>query len=183
MERLITLTFSIHYVTVFGEEIQVMFDNSTVKKLTWNTNHLWTGTISTIPRATRWWYSVIKNGEVVRVEDLEIPREYDFDCKDKYFQIVDHWNDYFTNVTPVTIKKYVVSKSMASNLIGRYLIPRYQASLERRKTPPETLREQPPSTSYLGVEWGYLDDLVLAQTSVKRLTTVYSIIHENLLEK
>ena len=31
MERSITLTFSIHYVTVFGEELQVNLDNSIAK--------------------------------------------------------------------------------------------------------------------------------------------------------
>lgn len=31
MERSITLTFSIHYVTVFGEELQVNLDNNVAK--------------------------------------------------------------------------------------------------------------------------------------------------------
>ena len=69
--------------------------------MTWGPNHLWKAIVQTLPRSTRWWYSVVRDSEVVRVENLEIPREYDFDLKDRYFQIVDRWNDYVTTVTPI----------------------------------------------------------------------------------
>ena len=114
MEHLITVSFSIHYVTVYGEELFISIDNGinkfdvrmhtpslTNRKMTWNPMHLWTITIVMPQRTARWWYTVTKANEPIRVEQLELPREYDFDTHERYFQIVDHWNDYYTSVTPI----------------------------------------------------------------------------------
>lgn len=69
--------------------------------MTWTNNNIWTVTITTAPNDLIWWYSVSRENQTERIEDLEIPRRYDFDCKEKYFQIVDKWEDYYTLVTPI----------------------------------------------------------------------------------
>lgn len=73
----------------------------THRKMNWNPGHLWTVTTTQLPRTMRWWYSIHRNNNMERVEDLIIPREYDFDTTERYFQIVDHWDEYLTSVTPI----------------------------------------------------------------------------------
>ena len=144
----------------------------------WSTGHLWNCTVVIAPRNTQWWYSLISQNVEQRVEDLELPREYDFDCKDKYFQIVDRWNDHFSSVTPIGIKKFVSSNSMSPSIISRYVIPRYQASLERRKSNSQPNREILPSTFYHGVDWGYKDDWMLDRSNENKPLTLYSFLRE-----
>ncbi|ELP94830.1 hypothetical protein EIN_247440 [Entamoeba invadens IP1] len=174
MERLITLSLSIHYITIFGEEVYINFDNGLSKKMVWNENHVWTVTLSIHPRTTRWWYSISNHSQTTRVEDLELPREYDFDTKDKYFQIVDHWDDYYTVVTPINSSNLIISKAMNSSLIKRYLIPRYTPNLVRNKSPHNNF-EPKPSTKYNGCTWGFFDDSALLEKKTKTLT-VYSVL-------
>ncbi|EKE38025.1 hypothetical protein ENU1_178660 [Entamoeba nuttalli P19] len=183
MEHIITLSLSIHYITQYGEELIVNFDNGMSKKMSWNTNHVWTVTLTIPPRSTRWWYSVTRANQIIRIEDLVIPREFDFDSKDRYFEVVDHWNEYFTSVTPIASKKLVSSKSMTSKLIKRYLIPRYQATLERRKSPIIDEIKQLPSTNYCGGNWGYFDEFALEHPKETKVISVYSLLRENETEQ
>ena len=178
MEHLITISLSIHYVTRYGEELIVNFDNGNTRKMSWGPNHVWTVTLTIPPRLIRWWYSVSVSNQITRIEDLAFPREYDFDTKDRYFEIVDRWNDHFTNVTPIESKKLVSSKSMSSTLIKRYMIPRYQSSVERKRT--GLTEEVSPKivANYRGVNWGYFDDSVLKENKEIKVCSVYSILRE-----
>ncbi|ELP84973.1 hypothetical protein EIN_310060 [Entamoeba invadens IP1] len=184
--HMITISLSIHYVTVFGERIVVNFDNSTTKKLRWDAGHVWKITMTVLPRTMRWWYSVIKDEEVTRVEELDFPREYDFDYNEKYFQIVDHWGSSINSVVPIPLSKTEPFCLAGSPLIKNYLVPFYQASLERRKTPMLEEKCERQNTrvvaEYFGMNWGYYDDFALLESKPCRIPTVYSILREGLCE-
>ena len=179
MEHMITISLSLHYVTKYGEELVVNFDNGNTRKMSWGPNHVWTVTLTIPPRSTRWWYSVSTSNQITRVEDLVFPREYDFDSKDRYFEIVDRWNDHFTNVTPIESKKLVSSKSMSSKLIKRYMIPRYQSSIERKRNGLITNENETITPVYKNVNWGYFDDLAIQNEKIVSVKTVYSLLREN----
>ena len=65
------------------------------------------------------------------------------------------------------------------DVLGRFVFPRYEASLERRrhclKLPsPGPLRV--PSTTFRGVAWGCLDDTVLSLSPGARVPTAYTLL-------
>ncbi|ELP84627.1 hypothetical protein EIN_172720 [Entamoeba invadens IP1] len=100
----ITVAFSIHYQTSYGEELYVILDDSTSRKLTWRPGHIWVGS-ATIqrPRTLRWSYTLQNNGQVIRRENLIYPRQYKLDKNHKFFHLFDRWDNSCSNVSPLTI--------------------------------------------------------------------------------
>ncbi|EDR26844.1 hypothetical protein EDI_253090 [Entamoeba dispar SAW760] len=104
MNTAITISFSIHYKTNFGEELFLNLDDSTCRKLTWMPGHIWMGTVTVVrPRSIRWWYSVVKDDSVIRIEDMTYPRTYRLDKLHKYFHVFDRWENPISSVSPLTL--------------------------------------------------------------------------------
>ncbi|KAL7714441.1 Uncharacterized protein QTN25_007966 [Entamoeba marina] len=100
----ITISFSIHYNTEFGQELYVNLDDYTCRKLTWKPGHIWIGSVTVVrPRTMKWWYSVHHNGQVERVEIMNIQREYLMDNLHKYYHVFDRWGNVNSSVSPLTI--------------------------------------------------------------------------------
>ncbi|KAL7719221.1 Uncharacterized protein QTN25_003593 [Entamoeba marina] len=102
-ETSITISFSVHYITEYGQELYVNLDDYTCKKMTWTNGHIWMGSVTVVrPRTIKWSYSVMKDDTVLRVEDLLYQRFYSLDKIHKYFHVFDRWNNSQSSVSPLT---------------------------------------------------------------------------------
>ncbi|KAL7714565.1 Uncharacterized protein QTN25_007871 [Entamoeba marina] len=99
----ITISFSVHYITEYGQELYVNLDDYTCKKMTWTNGHIWMCSITVVrPRPIKWSYSVMKGDTVLRVEDLLYHRYYSLDKTHKFFHVFDRWNNPHSSVSPLT---------------------------------------------------------------------------------
>ena len=106
MNTAITISFSIHYKTYYGQELLLNLDDTTVRKLTWTSGDIWMGSITIIrPRNIRWWYSVTYNDSIQRVEEMQLPRTYPLDSQHNHFHIFDRWGNPCSSVSPLTIRE------------------------------------------------------------------------------
>ena len=112
---LITISLSIQYVTTFGQEIYVNFDDYTCKKLSWTPGHVWIGSVNmTRPRTMHWWYSVYEGGKEIRVEQNQ-QRSYKFSKRHSYYHIFDRWDNRISSVSPLSFSnntKFTPSSGM-----------------------------------------------------------------------
>ena len=112
MNTAITISFSIHYHTYYGQELQLNLDESTCRKLTWTPGDIWMGTITIIrPRTIKWWYSVTYNNEIQRIEEIPLPRDYVIDHHHTYYHIYDRWGNPMSSVSPLIMKEEKKSHS------------------------------------------------------------------------
>ena len=101
-EKAFVLSFVIHYVTTYGEEVYLNLDDYTRKKFIWTKGHLWKGTIVLVrPRTLRWTYSIVVDNKVTRTERLLYPREYTITSAHKYYHLYDIWDDPETSASPL----------------------------------------------------------------------------------
>ncbi|ELP92264.1 hypothetical protein EIN_118580 [Entamoeba invadens IP1] len=111
----ITVSFSIHYVTHFGEELCITFDDCTTCKLKWTSGHIWTGAIDLyFPRLLKWSYTVCCNGKILRVESLESLRQYYVDNSHRLYHVFDQWDNPYPSVSPLNYNETVLSKNNTS---------------------------------------------------------------------
>ncbi|ELP91014.1 hypothetical protein EIN_267200 [Entamoeba invadens IP1] len=116
-EGLITISFSINYVTTYGEEVYVSLDDYTCKKLTWTPNHIWKGAVTLLrPRTLRWSYSVVEGSSIIRTEHLTTPRSYSLDTSHRYYHVFDKWDVSNTNVSPLTFSSITSPFLLSLNL-------------------------------------------------------------------
>ena len=102
MNTAITISFSIHYKTYFGQEIYVNLDDSTCRKLKWTSGDIWQGTVTIVrPRTIKWCYSVHFEDKIQRNEEIQFPRSYKLDKVHKYFHIFDRWGYLNSSVSPL----------------------------------------------------------------------------------
>ncbi|EDR26128.1 hypothetical protein EDI_024120 [Entamoeba dispar SAW760] len=144
-ENAIVISFSIHYITQYGQELYVNLDDYTCKfvfflfkpfyfriflmyrKLTWTSGHIWKGTITLVrPRTLKWSYSLLCGEIVLRREELKYPRVYSLDDIHKYYHIYDRWDNPQSSVSPLTFGSLPVNdeKTFSSNNDGGYFSPR-----------------------------------------------------------
>ncbi|EKE40759.1 hypothetical protein ENUP19_0298G0042 [Entamoeba nuttalli] len=126
-ENAIVISFSIHYITQYGQELYVNLDDYTCKKLTWTSGHIWKGTITLVrPRTLKWSYSLLCGEIVLRREELRCPRIYSLDDIHKYYHIYDRWDNPQSSVSPLTFGALPLSdeKTFSSNNEGGYFSPR-----------------------------------------------------------
>ncbi|ELP85801.1 hypothetical protein EIN_281720 [Entamoeba invadens IP1] len=116
----ITISFSIQYQTIYGEELYVSLDDSSYRKLTWKAGHIWVGNVTIQrPRTLRWSYSVQYNGVVVRHEQLLYPRQFKFDANHKFFHVFDRWDCTQSSVSPLTITKPQKIETTNSEVVNK----------------------------------------------------------------
>ena len=122
MTKKITISFSIHYKTYYGQELYLNLDDSTSRKLQWTENDIWMGTITLPrPRTLRWSYSVYVENTLQRQEQIKMGRRYTIDSKHNYFHIFDQWDMISSSVSPLSFKeeKKEVFRTTAKRIVHK----------------------------------------------------------------
>ncbi|EDR24536.1 hypothetical protein EDI_080230 [Entamoeba dispar SAW760] len=94
-----TIDFNIHYITYFGQELYICFNDSEYLPMSWTSGHIWVGkkTING-PIHLEWYYLVKVHNKIQRIEEVHGLREYNFNGNN--VSVRDWW--YYPDLTYVT---------------------------------------------------------------------------------
>ncbi|ENY61569.1 hypothetical protein EHI7A_078150 [Entamoeba histolytica HM-1:IMSS-A] len=94
-----TINFNIHYITYFGQDLYVCFNDSECVPMNWTNGHMWVGkkTING-PTHLEWYYLVKVHNKIQRIEEVHGLREYNFNGNSA--SVRDWW--YYPELTYVT---------------------------------------------------------------------------------
>ncbi|BFU24480.1 hypothetical protein KM1_013600 [Entamoeba histolytica HM-3:IMSS] len=161
----IPVTFSIHYVTSYGEELYIVFDDGVERKMSWSNGHIWTIRCCVLPRLTRWWYEVKQSCVVTRIEKDLHSRQYIFE-KDRFYNITDSWDCGAYSMKISKFPKLQKSNTIIFTHPRAVTLPYYNRSPLVRCRIQENNELDNNVPNYKGVRFDSFDDMMIEETQI-----------------
>ncbi|KAL7720051.1 Uncharacterized protein QTN25_002580 [Entamoeba marina] len=156
-----TLTFSIHYVTVFGQNVVINFNDGTSKTMVWKPDHVWTTTYTTKKNEVKWWYTIVCNGKIQRIEQIEQPRSQRI-AHGSCIRIQDRWGQSLSDIQVMKLHRIKKSKPFGRYSFTKIVLPHYKITQLKRKYSYQHSNYHSRIIPYFkGVRFGCFDDTML----------------------
>ncbi|KAL7720811.1 Uncharacterized protein QTN25_002030 [Entamoeba marina] len=162
-----SITFFIHYITSFGQNVVINFNDGCSKKMVWRPGHIWTTSYITKKNELKWWYTISSDNIIQRIEPIDQPRSQHIH-NENCIKVQDRWGQPMSDIHVMKLQRLKKTKTLQRHTTKPIILPYYKyTQLQRRKRSSQHINSNNKVLPYFkGVRFGCFDDSMIHERRI-----------------